>query len=428
MRFCGKSMHDLVSTLFPLCRSVSSPANYRTLEILKGVCSRLHIGYHPVGERVYDWVVPAAWKLIEAKITTIDGDVVVTTNNNNLHVVNYSQPFRGEVSLEKLKQHLFVDNDNPDAIPYVTSYYSKMWGMCVSKNQLMNEISAHSSLVVDINVEFNFELGMPYGEIFIPGNTKSEILLSTYICHPSMANNELSGPTIAVYLANFLSSFKNYYSYRIIFVTETIGAIAYISKFKDLLVDRVLAGYILTCLGDEGEFSYMQSPDETSLSDQFVNDFFDAEKIPLKKYGFLERGSDERQFNAFPLNLGVGGLMRSKYGEYSQYHNSLDDLSFVTPAGLKKSFDTLVKLIKYIENEPIYVPTIPLEPMLSKRGLFSEISHKNSQSSFLNISNVLAFMNGKRTTNEIANKVGLPIEETESIIQLLLSHDLVVRL
>lgn len=424
----GKELHKLVERLFPLCRSVSSPDNYTTLKILNEVCDGLEVSSHPVGQAVYDWVIPPSWELIEAKICSIDGEVLISTHENNLHVLNYSQAFSGEVSLADLERHLFTDTESYEAIPYVTSYYSKNWGMCVSQSQLENVLRKYSKFKVNIDVSFHKDLGMPYGEIYIKGKTKSEILFSTYICHPSMANNELSGPVITAYLARFLRDFNPYYSYRIIFVTETIGSIAYISKNYEALRENVLAGFILTCIGDDGPFSYMQSPEENSLSDQLITNFFTKLNLPLKKYSFLERGSDERQFNAYPLDLGVGGIMRSKYGEYAEYHSSLDDLKFVTASGLKKTFDTMVNFIKYIESQPIYIPTVYLEPMLSKRGLFASISHKNSQVDFLKISNVVAYSNGKRTIDEIASKIELSLEETSEAINTLLEHNLLKRL
>ena len=428
MSINGKDLHALASELFPLCRSVSSPENYQTLEILKEINASMVIKSHEVGKQVFDWKVPKSWQLIEAKISDLKGKTLISTNTNNLHVVNFSQNFEGVVEFAELEQHLYFDEQNYEAIPYVTSYYAESWGMCVSKRQYDEVLSQHSRLNVSIKVKFRHDLGMPYGEIVIPGKTQKEILLTTYICHPSMANNELSGPVIAIYLSRVIKDLDNYYSYRIIFVTETIGAIAYISENLSLLQERVIAGYVLTCLGDEGEFSYMLSPDENSLSDQLAEEFFMKSKIKFKKYSFLERGSDERQFNAHPLHLGIGNIMRTKYGEYRQYHTSLDDLSFITKKGLKKSLETLTNFIDYIENQKIYVPTVYLEPMMGKRGLFSNISRKGSQLNFLKLVDVIAYSNGKRSTREIAKKIHLSHTDTLDIISLLLDHDLLVKL
>lgn len=417
----GKEMHQLAQRLWPLSRSVSSDANFETLQILSEVNQDLQIREFAAQSTVFDWTVPESWNLREAWIKAPNGDVLIHTQDSNLHVLGFSTPINQLISFDDLKAHLFQDAD-PQAIPYVTSYYSKNWGFCVTAEQYQ-EIEKHQTLQVSIQLSPPKNPNMAYGEIFIQGETEAEILISTYICHPSMANNELSGPIVAIYLARYIKNLNNYYSYRFVFVSETIGAIAYIAK-KTSQLRKVIAGYVLTCIGDERNYSYLQTQTGTELSDQFFHQSQQNSKRDIHTYSFLDRGSDERQYNSHPLNLGIGGISRTIYGKYAEYHTSKDDLKLVTPTGLQGGYEYIKEVLDYIETQRVYAPVHQCEPMLGKRGLYSNISFKGSQNQYMLLLDILAYSDGQRSTQQIANMTNLDHEEVLQSIKLLCEADL----
>ena len=286
-------MLKLIKKLYPLNRSLMGPSNLQTLNILKKYNRNLKIKYFKTGEKFFDWKIPREWRIKEAYITTPDNKKICDFKNNNLHVVGYSKKITKILSLKELQKKLFSIIKNPDAVPYITSYYKKDWGFCIKHKDRRKLKNGNYRVLIDSK----FIKGkMHYGEIFIKGELKKEILFSTYICHPSMANNELSGPVLATWIAQFLKSKRRRYSYRIVFTSETIGTIAFIKKNLSNLNKNLLAGYILTCVGDERCFSFIPSRTGNTTSDRFALKILDKVKKKVNYYSWLDRASDERQY------------------------------------------------------------------------------------------------------------------------------------
>ena len=255
----GTEMYNLMERLFPICRSITGAGVRKTLNILSEYIP-INIIEVPSGTKVFDWDIPDEWNISDAYVENSDGKKVIDFKDNNLHVVGYSEPFNGKINLEELENHLYSLPDQPDLIPYVTSYYQRHWGFCVSENQRKQLNKGVYYVKIDSTLDSG---SLTYADLVIKGRSQKEILFSTYICHPSLANNELSGPVVAAFLAKYLLEKKNnYYTYRFVFAPETIGAILYLSTHLEYLKKNVIAGYVLTCIGDSGPFSYLQSRKE----------------------------------------------------------------------------------------------------------------------------------------------------------------------
>lgn len=385
-------MYELLKKLFPICRSITGDGVRKTLEILKEECPLLKTYEVPSGTKVYDWTVPKEWNIKDAWIKNSKGEKIIDFKQNNLHVLGYSTPVHKKVSLKELLEILYTLPEQPDLIPYVTSYYKERYGFCMSENQKQNLKNDEYEIFIDSELKDGF---LTYGEIIIPGKTEKEVLLSTYICHPSMANNELSGPVVAIELAKWLSGKKNKYTYRIIFVPETIGSITYLSKNYKKMKENTVAGYVLTCLGDEKNYSYLASRYGETLADRAALCALKHYVENFKTYSFLDRGSDERQYCSPGIDLPVCSVMRTKYGEYPEYHTSGDNLNLVTLKGLEEGVHIYKKIIEIIENNSKYVVNTPCEPQLGKRGLYPTISTKNTQTLVEDILNILVYCDGK---------------------------------
>jgi aminopeptidase-like protein len=327
------------------------------------------------------------------------------------------------LSLEELQEHLFSLSSLPDAIPYITSYYKKFWGFCICENQRKDLKSGKYHVV--INSEFKNGV-MNYGELIIPGQLKEEVLLSTYICHPSMANNELSGPVVTTALARWISGISDRrYTYRIIFIPETIGAIAYISRNLDQLKKKTIAGYQLTCIGDERCYSYLPSRNGNTIADKAALHTLKHIDPAFKKYNYLSRGSDERQFCAPGVDLPIASIMRSKYGEFPEYHTSFDNLEFVTPIGLEGGFQAVKKALEAIEINCKPLVTVLCEPQLGKRGLYPLLSTTNPKGNMVkNMMNLIAYSDGTNSLIDIAEIIEVPIWQITPIFKQLLAEGL----
>jgi len=415
-------MYELACQLFPICRSITGDGVRQTLTEIKKIIP-VHTYEVPSGSKAFDWEVPPEWNIKDAYIKDKTGKRIVDFRKSNLHVVGYSTPFNGELTLSELKDHLYTLPEQPDLIPYITSYYSRRWGFCLSHNQLQTL----KDEIYEVNIDSTLKPGfLTYGDLLIKGESEKEIVLSTYICHPSMANNELSGPVIATFLARQLLKKKNLrYSYRFIFVPETIGSIVYLSKHLEHLKKNTIAGYVITCAGDNGPFSYLSTPDGGELVDRATIHVLKNSGVEFKTFDFLTRGSDERQYCSPRVNLPFGSLMRSKYGEYPQYHTSGDDLSFISPEGLASSFDMYNRCFETLEGNCIYRVTVCCEPQLGKRGLYPTLSTKESTYIVRTMTNFLAFCDGKRDLIEIAERINTPIWDLFPIIDRLLENGLI---
>tara|TARA_Y100000590_G_scaffold444423_1_gene575150 strand:- start:4062 stop:5363 length:1302 start_codon:yes stop_codon:yes gene_type:complete len=421
MNNIGNKIHELATLLWPINRSITGEGNRKTLAILKKIVNNLKIYEVKSGKKIYDWVIPDEWNIKAAWIKNINGKKIIDFKDNNLHIVSYSSPVNQTMTLKELKKNLYSIPSMPKAIPYVTSYYKKNWGFCIEYEKLKKLKNDKYKVLIDSN----FKKGsLTYGEILLKGKTKKEIFISTYICHPSMANNELSGPTILIFIAKWLKELKNrYYSYRIVFVPETIGSLTYIHQNFKSLKTNVIAGFNLTCIGDEREYTYIDSRDGNTIADKVVAHTY---KFALKKYqnfSWLDRGSDERQYCSPDINLPLVTLMRSKFDRYPEYHTSLDNLKkVVTPKGLNESYNLIKKIICVFENNFKYKVNFIGEPHFTKYNLYHSVSNKNSSNSNVDykiLRNIISYCDGNNNLLDIANKLNCPVWELYDRINML---------
>jgi len=419
----GEKMLSLAKELFPINRSLSGDGVRKTLNILKRENNELQIHSIKSGTKVFDWEVPDEWNCREAYIITPDGKKICDYNKNNLHLVQYSIPFEGEMSLEELNKHLYSLPHLPDAIPYVTSYYNRKWGFCISENERKKLKKGKYKVVIKSELKKGV---INYADLIIPGKSKKEIMFSTYICHPSMANNELSGPVLATFLAKYLKKKNNYYTYRFIFAPETIGSLIYLSRHLNYLKENVIAGFILTCVGDERNYSYLASRYGDTLADKVALNILENEIKDFKKYSYLDRGSDERQYCAPGIDLPVCSVMRTKYAEYPEYHTSLDDFNVVTAKGLEGAYNLYIKMIEVLENNFKYKVTVLGEPQLGKRGLYpKECTPTTDYSLAFLYRNFLAYADGSNDLIDIANILGVSAYKLVDIAKLFLKENLI---
>jgi len=398
----------------------------KTLEILQREMPGLTIQSVPTGTKCFDWTVPEEWSITEAFIENESGLRIVDFQKNNLHVVGYSVPVDEWLELEQLQPHLHSLPDQPNAIPYVTSYYSRRWGFCITENQ-RRALSPGRYRAV-IRSEFKHGV-LNYGEMLLRGESDEEILVSTYICHPSMANNELSGPVVTAALATWLSTLeRRKYTYRILFIPETIGSIVYLSLNLQQLKSKTVAGYVVTCIGDDRSYSFLPSRGGDSLADMVAMHVLHHLAPGFRKYSFLDRGSDERQYCSPGVDLPVASVMRTKYGEFPEYHTSLDDLNFVTASGLAGGFLVYRRILECLESNCYPKATVLCEPQLGKRGLYPTLSNKNSATEVRAMINLLAYSDGSLSLLQIAEQIRQPMWDLLPILDRLAHHDLIEKL
>ena len=419
----GTELHRFAEVLFPICRSLTGNGVRETLRLIQGVIPSLEMHEVPSGTVAFDWTVPDEWNIRQAYVEDPNGIRILDFATHNLHVVGYSTPINATISLDELQGHLHSLPDKPDVIPYVTSYYKRNWGFCMTHRQRVSLEPGAYKVVIDSDLRPG---SLTYGEIVIPGRSKNEILLSTYVCHPSMANNELSGPIVATYLAKWIGSAERNYTYRVLFLPETIGTIVYLSKFLDHLKQYVRAGYVLTCCGDDGPFSYMPSRTGRTYADKVARRVLAKHAPNFVEYSFLQRGSDERQYCSPLADLPIASIMRSKYHEYPEYHTSADDLRFISEQGLRSTFDLYVELITTLENNQVYFASLPGEPQLGKRGLYPNTGGQVDQASVSAILDLLAYADGQSDIVDIARETGHDEFALKTLASTLLEHGLLV--
>lgn len=418
----GQEIHRLAQVLWPLNRSITGDGVRETLRIIQ----RLHlpaltIHEVPTGTPVFDWVVPREWTMREAYILTPDGRRICDCADNNLHVVGYSIPVDRTVSLEELDAHLHSLPDRPDAIPFVTSYYKERWGFCLTHRQRMQLGEGAYRVVIDSEL---FEGSLTYGELIVPGASAHEVFLSTYVCHPSMANNELSGPTVTTFVAQWLESLPSRkYTYRIVFVPETIGSITYLSRHLEWLKTHVIAGFNVSCVGDDRSYSYLPSRNGGTLSDIVARHVLKWIDPGFITYRWLDRGSDERQYCSPGVDLPIASIMRSKFDQYPEYHTSLDDLvNVVTPAGLEGGYNAVRRALETIERHCHPRLLVLGEPQLGRRGLYAHLSTPATEVPL--ILNLITWADGTKSLVDIADECGVPVWDLYPLVDQLIAHNL----
>ncbi|MDP4500821.1 DUF4910 domain-containing protein [Nonomuraea turcica] len=399
----GADMHDLVRRLYPLCRSITGAGLRRTLEII-GESIPLEITEVPTGTNVLDWTIPREWNIRDAYIKDAAGNKVVDFQESNLHVVGYSVPVEATMSLEELRGHLHTLPDQPDLIPYRTSYYAETWGFCLSQNTLDGLADGPYEVKIDATLADGH---LTYGEHVIRGRSSEEVLISCHICHPSLANDNLAGVAVAVALAQRLSD--PWYTYRFIFAPGTIGAITWLALNREN-TDRIRHGVTLACAGDSGAITYKRSRRGDAEIDQvFAHVLKDR---PHTILDFSPYGYDERQYCSPGFNLAVGSLTRTPYGSYPEYHTSADNPGFVRPEAMEDTLETLWAAVRVLEGNRRYQNLSPYgEPQLGTRGLYGSLGGRSdTKQAQMAMLWVLNLSDGLNSLLDIAERSNLPFQ------------------
>ncbi|MDA9205669.1 DUF4910 domain-containing protein [bacterium] len=416
--------YDIAKTkLFKINRSLTGDGVRKTLKIIKKEFSDLKIKKFKSGTKVFDWTIPEEWNVTSAYVLDKYNKKIIDFKKNNLHLVGYSIPIKKNITKKELLKNLYYLKNQPKAIPYVTSYYRKRWGFCISYNDykiLDKKYLLNDKFEVVINSNLNMRGNLNYGELILKGKSKKEILISTYICHPSMANNELSGPIVSMGLIKYFKKKKLNKTLRFIFIPETIGSISYLSKNLEYLKENVIGGYNLSCIGDERQNSCMFSKYQNSPSDEAIIDAYKILKIKKYKiYSFLKRGSDERQYNSPGIDLKISSIFRTKYGEYPEYHTSLDNFNLVTKKGCFGGFNVAKKSIEILLDRIYPKCKIMCEPQMGKRGLYSTLSSKNRDKLTRHYLDFLQYADGTNSLEKISNLIDLDIKNIKKIYLIL---------
>ena len=400
----GRELHGFASKLYPICRSITGEGIRRTLATI-GERIPLDIVQVPSGTPVFDWTVPREWNIRDAYVKGPDGTRVVDFQKFNLHVLNYSSPVRRTMRLEELKPHLFTLPEHPDWIPYRTSYYQENWGLCLSQRQLEALQDGDYEVCIDSTLANG---NLTYGECFIPGRSSEEVLFSCHACHPSLANDNLSGLSVATFLAQLLAKRDLRYSYRFLFIPGTIGAITWLSQNRDT-AGRIRHGLVLTCVGDSGGFHYKKSRRGNAEIDRAMSHVLRHCGEPSEILEFSPYGYDERQYCSPGFNLPVGCLMRSVWGTFPEYHTSADNLDFIRPEQLARSLRVCAAVVDVLENDRCYKNLNPwCEPQLGRRDLYRSTGGEAIDVEISARLWVLNLSDGEHSLLDIAERSGLP--------------------
>ncbi|HWY37023.1 MAG TPA: DUF4910 domain-containing protein [Bacteroidia bacterium] len=420
-----KELEKYFDRLWPICRSITGNGLRESFRILQEIIP-LELTEVPTGTKAFDWEVPKEWNIKDAYIVTPEGKKICQFKENNLHIVSYSVPKNESIDFAELKKHLFFREDLPEAIPYATSYYKENWGFCISYNEFKS-LSQEGEYKIFIDSELK-NGSLTYGDLLLKGDTDKEIMFSSYLCHPSMANNELSGPLAMAFLYKKLSSLKKRkYSYRFILAPETIGIITYLSGFGEHLKKKLTAGYVITCVAGKDAFRYKNARRKDSIGDKAAAHVLKHSNEKYDIENFSIGGSDERQYCSIGFNLPVGSLMKSKYQEYKEYHSSLDNKSFIDFSCLAKSVEMYYNFCRTLELNEKYKNLYPnCELQLGKRGLYPTtggtwgIDIENTRK----ILHLLAFADGETDLIDIAEQRKLSAHDFEKEISILLEMGL----
>lgn len=410
----GEEMRRFAAALFPMCRSITGDGLRQTLAMIQARIP-LKTFEVPSGTPVFDWTVPKEWNIHDAYIKDFDGKRIVDFQKSNLHVVNYSSPIRAKMSLAELKPHLFTIPEKPDWIPYRTSYYNQDWGFCLSHNQML----ALKDDVYDVCIDSTLADGnMTYGEFYLPGQTSEEILISCHVCHPSLANDNLSGLAVSTFLAESLAGQKLRYSYRFLYISGTIGAITWLSRNKEL-AGRIRHGLVLTCLGDSGSFHYKKSRRGDAEIDRVAAHVLNSCSQSPEILDFSPYGYDERQYCSPGFNLPVGCLMRSVWGSFPEYHTSADNLEFIKPLQLAGSLQVCRAIVDVLENNVRYQSLNPFcEPQLGRRNLYPSSGGAIAEETTARLW-VMNLSDGDHSLLDIAERSGMPFQTIKDAAEIL---------
>jgi len=432
----GEDMHKLMVELFPICRSITGNGLRKTLKILKNHVP-LEMFEVPTKTKAFDWEVPREWNINDAYIKNSKGKKIVDFKKSNLHVLNYSIPINKKISLEELKLHLHSLPEHPDVIPYRTSYYNEDWGFCITHNQLLQLEEDKYEVFIDSRLE---DGSLTYGEYFVKGKSEDEVLFSCYPCHPSMCNDNLSGVVLLTFLAKHLKNLSLQYSYRFLFIPETIGAIVWLSR-NEKNVGKIKHGLVATCVGDPGILTYKKSRQDKADIDQTVIEVLKNSGDEYKIVNFNPLGGDERQFCSPGFNLPVGSLRRSDARMFPEYHTSADNTEFVKAKYLADSFSKYFKVIFKLEenfgihsskkheeelpeidskNDQVFVSLNPkCEPKLDKIGVYRKLGGAALNNDALTSLWILNYSDGKHSLHDISLRSGINFKQIKQVAELL---------
>ena len=404
----GQEMYELIRRLYPICRSITGDGVRQTLDIIRQYVP-VEIHEVPSGTQVFDWTVPKEWNIREAYVKTSTGEKIIDFAQSNLHVLNYSVPVKGTFTLDELKPHLFTLPDHPKWIPYLTSYYQENWGFCLTHEQYEQLAEDVYTVLIDSSLE---DGALTWGELYLKGIIEDEIMLSCYVCHPSLCNDNLSGTALVTLMAKYLQSTEHRYSYRFLFIPETIGAITWLC-LNEKTVSKIRHGLVATCVGDLGRFTYKRSRQGNTVVDRAAEKVLAEWASDYTIVDFFPTGSDERQFCSPGFNLPVGSLMRTPYNLFPEYHTSADNLDLVGAKYLGESFELYRSIMFVLENNRTYINLCPkCEPQLGRRGLYAVIgSQKTNTADTSAMLWVLNLSDGLHSLLDIAIRSNMPFEQ-----------------
>jgi len=417
----GNEIYDLMVNLYPICRSITGNGVRETLNMIQKHIP-IKIVEVPSGTQVFDWTVPKEWNIKDAYVKNSKGEKIIDFKESNLHVLNYSIPVNKKMSLEELKKHLYTLPDYPDWIPYLTSYYKDNWGFCLTHKQYVKLEEDAYEVVIDSTLE---DGKLIFGELCLKGKSDDEVLFSCYICHPSLCNDNLSGTVLLTFLSKLLLDLDLKYSYRFLFIPETIGAITWLSLNEDKIAN-IKHGLVATCVGDPGTSTYKKTRNGDAIIDKIVQKVLVDSGDTYNIVDFFPSGGDERQFSSPGFNLPVGSLMRTMYGRFPEYHTSADNLDFVKPQCLADSLEKYLKTIFILENNATYLNLNPkCEPQLGKRGLYRMIgSQKTGGFDELAMFWVLNLSDGTNSLLDISIRSGLAFQQIKNAADVLFVNGL----
>jgi len=419
----GEELHRFAAELFPICRSITGNGLRETLRRIQQRIP-LRVVEVPTGTAVFDWTVPKEWNVRDAYVKDASGRRLIDFQQNNLHVLNYSTPVHQTMSREELSSHLFTLPEHPDWIPYRTSYYKEQWGFCLSQNQLGSLCDGKYEVCIDSTLH---EGSLTFGEYYLPGKSEEEVLISVHVCHPSLANDNLSGLVVATALAELLSNTNPRYSYRFLFIPGTIGAITWLAKNRDT-AGRIRHGLVLTGIGNRAGFHYKKSRRGDAAIDRVMAHVLRycgeaAEIVNFSPYGY-----DERQYCSPGFNLPVGCLMRSVWGTFPEYHTSADNLSFIDPEQLAASLRVCASAVDVLESDGCYVNQNPFcEPQLGKRGLYRSTGGQSIGEQINTRLWVLNLSDGSHSLLDIAERASIPFSSVHEAATELCESGLLVK-